>query len=113
MAAVPMEEPYADRLTINDISPGSFLQGVIEQKASHPFLWEGTLTIAGASFSGKIRYSPAPLRISGFLLKSEKTILLGYAYGPSCDELVHLLKGLRVISRHNESIRQYEEELVS
>jgi hypothetical protein len=99
-------------LTIDDISIDSFLQGLIEQKASHPFLWEGTLTIAGTPFSGKIRYHASPLHISVFLLTSEKTILLGDAYGPSCDELVHLLKGLQVINGHNEVIKQYEEEMV-
>ena len=99
-------------LTIDDISLDPFLQGFIEQKASHPFLWEGTLTIAGTLFSGKIRYHASPLCISTFLLTSEKTILLGHTYGPSCDELMHLLKGLQVINKRDKVIKQYQEEII-
>jgi hypothetical protein len=98
--------------TLEDVKLDPFLQEQILQ-AGDPFSWEGTFFLSGIHFSGLIRHYASPHHISVFLLKSERTILMGYAYGPSCDELVHLLEGLQVISRRDEIIKQYEEEIVS
>lgn len=83
-----------------------------EQKlAGDPFLWEGTLSLANTAFSGKILSWRPPLQVSVFLLKSEETILIGNAYGPSEKELVQLLEGLQVMNHQHDLLKQYQNDL--
>jgi hypothetical protein len=79
------------------------------QPVRNPFLWQGTLNIAGTLFSGAIRYYAAPLKMAGFHLLSEESFLGGRAYGPSCDELIELLEGLQVLNRRDDVVRQYQQ----
>ena len=81
-----------------------------EQPVRNPFLWEGTLSIAGTIFHGKMRYYATPLKLSEYRLLSEKSYVSGYANGPSCDELIELLEGLQVLNGCDEVIKQYYEE---
>lgn len=74
-----------------------------------PFFWEGSLSIAGTLFQGKIRYYATPLKLSEYHLVSEKSYVGGYAAGPSCDELIELLEGLEVLNGHDEVIKQHYE----
>lgn len=83
------------------------------QPLRNPFHWEGTLTLEGIPFSGAIRYYAAPLRATGFRFKSEKSFLSGYAYGPSCDEMIELLEGLQMLNGHDDLIRKYEAKVPS
>jgi hypothetical protein len=80
------------------------------QPVRNPFLWEGTLSLAGTLFQGKIRYYVTPLKLSWYHLLSEELLLEGYSYGPSCDELIELLEGLEVLNGREEVIKQYYEE---
>ncbi len=77
------------------------------QPVRNPFLWEGSLSIAGTLFQGKIRYYATPLKLSWYHLLSEESFLEGYSYGPSCDELIELLEGLQVLNGRDEVIKQY------
>ena len=80
-----------------------------EQPVRNPFLWEGSLSIAGTLFQGKMRYYATPLKLSEYRLVSEKSYVSGYANGPSCDELIELLEGLEVLNGRDEVIKQYYE----
>ncbi len=80
-----------------------------EQPVRNPFLWEGSLSIAGTLFQGKMRYYATPLKLSEYHLVSEKSYMRGYANGPSCDELIELLEGLEVLNGRDEVIKQYYE----
>ena len=80
-----------------------------EQPVRKPFLWEGSLSIAGTLFHGKMRYYATPLKLSEYRLVSEKSYVSGYANGPSCDELIELLEGLEVLNGRDEVIKQYYE----
>ncbi len=85
---------------------------VIQEQAQpvrNPFLWEGSLSLAGTLFQGKIRYYATPLKLSEYYLLSEKAYLEGYSYGPSCDELIELLEGLQVLNERDGVIKQYYE----
>jgi hypothetical protein len=85
---------------------------VIQEQAQpvrNPFLWEGTLSLGGMLFQGKIRYYATPLKLSEYYLLSEKAFLEGYSYGPCCDELIELLEGLQVLNGRDEVIKQYYE----
>jgi hypothetical protein len=77
------------------------------QPVRNPFLWEGSLSIAGTLFQGKMRYYATPLKLSEYRLLSEESFVSGRAYGPSCDELIELLEGLQVLNRRDELIKQY------
>ncbi len=79
------------------------------QPVRNPFLWEGSLSIAGALFQGKIRYYATPLKLSEYYFLSEESFVGGRAYGPSCDELIELLEGLQVLNGRDEVIKQYYE----
>jgi hypothetical protein len=83
------------------------------QPLRNPFRWEGTLTLEGIPFSGAIRYYATPLWATGFCFESEKSFLSGYAYGPSCDEMIELLVGLQVLNGRDDLIRQYEAKVPS
>jgi hypothetical protein len=76
------------------------------QPVRNPFLWEGSLSIAGTLFHGKMRYYATPLKLSEYHLLSEESFVSGYASGPSCDELIELLEGLQVLNGREEVIRQ-------
>jgi hypothetical protein len=80
-----------------------------ELPVRNPFLWEGSLSIAGTLFHGKMRYYATPLKLSEYRLVSEKSYVSGYANGPSCDELIELLEGLEVLNGRDEVIKQYYE----
>ena len=80
-----------------------------EQPVRNPFLWEGSLSIAGTLFHGKMRYYATPLKLSEYHLLSEEAFVSGYANGPSCDELIELLEGLQVLNGCDEVIKQYYE----
>jgi hypothetical protein len=85
---------------------------VIQEQAQpvrNPFLWEGSLSLAGTLFQGKIRYYATPLKLSEYRLWSEESFVSGYAYGPCCDELIELLEGLQVLNGRDEVIKQYYE----
>jgi hypothetical protein len=77
-----------------------------EQLVRNPFLWEGSLSLAGTIFHGKMRYYATPLKLSEYHLMSEKSYVSGYACGPSCDELIELLEGLEVLNGRDEVIRE-------
>jgi len=77
----------------------------LAQPMRNPFAWEGTITLEGKPFSGAIRYYAAPLLVSGFHFKWEKT---GVSYGPSCDEVIELLEGLQVLNGRDDVLKQYE-----
>lgn len=81
-----------------------------QKQAGYPLIWRGTLVLDNTAFSGKIISWKPPLLVSQFLLKSEQTILLGNAYGPSSHDLIHLIEGLQVMNHQDELIRQYEQE---
>jgi hypothetical protein len=98
-----------DDREISDVNLGPVLKGLIGQERK-AFLWEGTLSIANTPFYGTIQYYASPLQISAFLLKSDKTLLLGHAYGPSCDEIIELLEGLQVLNGRDDVLKQYQEE---
>jgi hypothetical protein len=86
------------------------LEKVIQEQAQpvrNPFLWEGSLSIAGTLFHGKMRYYATPLKLSEYHLLSEESFVSGYANGPSCDELIELLEGLQVLNGRDEVIKQY------
>lgn len=82
-----------------------------QRQAGGPMIWEGTLSIANVAFVGKMFHWRSPLRASAFLLKSEKAILCGNAYGPSDEELMQLLEGLQIINHQDDVLRQYQHEL--
>jgi hypothetical protein len=85
---------------------------VIQEQAQpvrKPFLWEGSLSIAGTLFHGKMRYYATPLKLSEYRLLSEKSFVSGRAYGPSCDEIIELLEGIEVLNGCDEVIKQYYE----
>jgi hypothetical protein len=76
-----------------------------------PFIWEGTLSIDNVNFSGEIRYWAHSARtFTFFLLHSEKTILVGNAYGPSFEELIQFLVSLQVINQRPDLLQQYQRE---
>jgi hypothetical protein len=76
-----------------------------------PSVWEGTFSIADIAFSAKIRHWSSFHKISLFLLKAEKSFLTGQAYGPSYDELMHLLLNLQIINNQENVLRRYQYEL--
>jgi hypothetical protein len=78
------------------------------QPVCNPFVWEGTMNLEGIPFCGIIRYYAAPLKMSGFNFNSEKSVLTGVSYGPSCDEVIELLEGLQVINGRDDVLRQYD-----
>ena len=80
-------------------------------QAGPPLVWEGTLSIDNVDFSAKVRFWSSPYLISLFLLKAEKTVLSGYAHGPSYDELLHLLQSLQIINHRDELIELYQRRL--
>src|SRR5579883_814946 len=82
-----------------------------QKQAGSPSTWKGTLSLANITFSGKVLSWKAPLRVSQFLLKSEETILLGHAYGPSIEELIQLLKNLQVMNHQDTLLNQYQQEI--
>ncbi len=87
----------------------SLLDLVVQEQGQperNPFFWEGSLSIAGTLFHGKMRYYATPLKLSEYHLVSEKGFVGGYAAGPSCDELIELLEGLEVLNGRDELIRQ-------
>lgn len=51
------------------------------------FVWEGTITLEDAPFTGTMTYYVAPLKMSGFNFKSGELFLIGHSYGLSCDEV--------------------------
>jgi hypothetical protein len=79
-----------------------------QKQAGSPIIWEKTLPLANAVFSGKILHWGHPLHASAFLLKSEETILTGNAYGPSDEELMQLLESLQVINHQDDLLGQYQ-----
>jgi hypothetical protein len=81
-----------------------------QKQAGNPLVWEGMLSIADTVFSGKILHWAHLLQFSAFLLKSEKTLLIGHAYGPSYDELIQLLENLQVINHQDNLLNQYQYE---
>lgn len=82
-----------------------------QKQAGSPVIWRGTLSLAHTAFSGKILSWKPPLRVSQFLLKSEETILLGNAYGPSDTEILRILEGLQAINSQDDLLRQYQQEI--
>jgi hypothetical protein len=82
-----------------------------QKQAGSPLIWTGTFSLVNAIFSGKILSWNPPLHISTFLLKSEETILVGNAYGPSNEELIQLLKSLQVINHQDDLLRRYQREV--
>ena len=95
---ISSQEAGRELLHVRDYFLAKIIEGQ-EQPARDPFRWEGSLTIADTLFSGIITYYAAPLSIAGFRLTSEKTLIMGHSCGPSCDELVQLLEGLRVLNQ--------------
>lgn len=81
------------------------------ERAGSPSVREGNFTIADEIFSGEIRHWSQPYQLSMFHLKSEKTLLSGSAFGPSLEELIRLLEGLRIINHHDDLLAQYQREL--
>lgn len=77
-------------------------------QAGTPLVWEGPLSIDNIDFSAKIRFWSSPHQLSLFLLKAEKTVLSGQAYGPSFDELLHLLQSLQIINHRDKLIELYQ-----
>ncbi len=71
---------------------------------------EKTLPLAHTVFSGKMLHWKRPLQASAFLLKSEETILIGNAYGPSDQEIMQILGDLQVINHEDNLLRQYQYE---
>jgi hypothetical protein len=65
-----------------------------------PLVWEGTIALDGNSFRGTILYHTSPVICTGFHFesKSERLFLGGHSHGPSCDEMIRILKGLQVVS---------------
>ena len=76
-----------------------------------PSVWEGAFSIADITFSAKIRHWSSSHKLSLFLLKAEKSILKGQAYGPSHDELMHLLLNLQIVNSREDVLRRYQYEL--
>jgi hypothetical protein len=81
-----------------------------QKQAGDLRIWEGVLSLTRTSFTGKVLYWESPLQISTFFLKSEETILMGGAFGPSYEELVQLLEGLLVINDRDDLLRQYQND---
>jgi len=81
-----------------------------QKQAGKPVIWEGTLSLATAVFSGKVLHWKHPLHVSLFLLKADETVLIGNAYGPSYEELMQLLEGLQVMNHQDDLLRQYQHE---
>jgi hypothetical protein len=81
-----------------------------QKKAGSPLIQEKTLPLGDVVFSGKMLHWEQPVQVSAFLLKSEKTILIGNAYGPSYEELDQLLKGLQIINHQDYLLKQYQHE---
>jgi hypothetical protein len=81
-----------------------------QKQADGPFIWEGILSLGDAAFSCKVLHWRSPLQVSRFLLKSEETILIGNAYGPSYNDLIQLLKDLQIINHQDNLLRQYQYE---
>ena len=82
-----------------------------EQKPiGDPLIWEGNFPIANDVFSGKILHWTHPFPTSAFLLKSERTILIGDGYGPSYKDAVQLLKDLQIINHQDSLLLQYQHD---
>lgn len=81
------------------------------RRAGSPSIWEGEFVIAGEGFSGEMRHWSQPYQLSLFHLESEQTLLSGSAFGPSQEELLRLLEGLRIINHHDDVLAQYQREL--
>lgn len=82
-----------------------------QTQIGHPSIWEGTLSIAGVTFLAKTRHWSSSHLLSLFLLKSEKTILSGQAYGPSHENLLQLLQALQIINHQEDLLKRYQSEL--
>lgn len=94
------------------ISSDGILPMVLQEQVQpvrNPFLWDGTLSIAGTPFCGAIRYYATPLKMSGYNFKSDETLLHGVSYGPSCDEIIELLEGLQVLNGRDDVLKQYDD----
>lgn len=84
-----------------------------QQQAGDPLVWEGTFSLSNTSFTSTVLYWDSPLPTATFLLKSETTILMGGAHGPSYEELFHLIESLQIINDRDDVLRQYQYEFVN
>ncbi|QBD80335.1 hypothetical protein EPA93_31940 [Ktedonosporobacter rubrisoli] len=84
-----------------------------ERKArrdENPTVWEGTLSLANITFSGKILQWIHPPLTTAFLFTSKLTILFGHSYGPAFGELLQLLQSLQIVNRNSALLKQYQYE---
>ena len=81
-----------------------------ENQAGDPLVWQGELALANTIFTGKMFSWNPPFQIATFLLKSEETILLGSAYGPSDKEVFQLLESLQVINHQDNLLESYQHD---
>lgn len=102
---------YDPELAVTNLFGSYRLNEEEREQAGNPSTWEGGMIIDDVTFTGEILHWPHPYQLSHFRLKSEKALLSGHAFGPSLDELFHLLKGLRVINEQEDLLAQYQREL--
>jgi hypothetical protein len=86
------------------------LSGERRVQVGSPEIWHGELLIDEETFISEIRSWSQPYQLARFTLKNARVNLSGQARGLARDELLPLLKELKVINQRDDTLAQYQRE---
>lgn len=87
------------------------LSDIQREQVGPPTVWRGELHIAEEVFSGEIRSWSHPYQLARFTCKNERIILSGLTSGLTQDQLIQVLKDLKIINQREDTLAHYQREI--